>query len=145
MGSAASGAAAWPCRAVQRLRIYVPVAEASLQALLAGNRQALAQDPVLAEMHRIVREQPALGDFGIYDGVAEIGVGWETFAPTAAAQPTLGTAGETSVSPTVTLTTWIDPAAAPEAVEAALAALMQAHPWEVPVIELTETRMLLRR
>ncbi|MFX6201561.1 hypothetical protein ABTF50_19380, partial [Acinetobacter baumannii] len=62
MGSAASGAAAWPCRAVQRLRIYVPVAEASLQALLAGNRQALAQDPVLAEMHRIVREQPALGD-----------------------------------------------------------------------------------
>lgn len=136
---------AWPHRTVMRLRIYVPVAEASLQALLAGDRQALQHDPVLSEMHRIIRDQPALGDFGIYDGVAEIGLGWETFAPTADAQPTLGAAGETSVSPTVTLTTWIDPAAPADVVDAALAALMAAHPWEVPVMELTETRMLLRR
>ncbi|WP_408590007.1 hypothetical protein [Novosphingobium sp.] len=140
-----SGVLGWPSRAVTRLRIYVPVGESSLQALLAGDRKALQQDPVLAEMHRIIREQPALGDFGIYDGVAEIGLGWETFAPTDAAQPTLGAAGETSVSPTVTLTTWIDPAAPADVVEDALAALMAAHPWEVPVIELTETRMLLRR
>ena len=77
-------------------------------------------------------------------GVAEIGLGWETFAPSPAANPTLGSAGEVEHSPTVTLTTWIPASAPTEAVDAALAALMEAHPWEVPVIEVIETRLLVR-
>ncbi|EGD59549.1 hypothetical protein Y88_2593 [Novosphingobium nitrogenifigens DSM 19370] len=120
------------------------MAEATLAALIAGDRSALDRDPTFAAMQQVIRDEPALGDFGTYQGVAEIGLGWETFAPTPGANPTLGTPGETSVSPTVTLTTWINDLAAPEQIEAALAALLAAHPWEVPVIEMTETRMLVR-
>ena len=127
-----------------RVSVHVPVAAATLEALLAGDRAALEADPVMTRMLAILRAPGALGDFGVYHGVAEIGLGWETFAPSPAANPTLGSAGEVEHSPTVTLTTWIPASAPTEAVDAALAALMEAHPWEVPVIEVIETRLLVR-
>lgn len=128
-----------------RVSVHVPVAATTLEALLAGDRTALETDPVMAQMLAILRAPGALGDFGMYHGVAEIGLGWETFAPGPAANPTLGAAGEVEHSPTVTLTTWIPAEAPAEAVDAALAALMDAHPWEVPVIEVIETRLLVRK
>jgi hypothetical protein len=131
-------------KAALRVSVHVPVAAATLDALLAGDRSALEADPVMSRMLAILRAPGALGDFGIYHGVAEIGLGWETFAPSPAANPTLGAAGEVEHSPTVTLTTWIPAGAPAEAVDAALAALMDAHPWEVPVIEVIETRLLVR-
>lgn len=130
--------------AALRVSVHVPVAAETLAALLAGDRSALEEDPVMARMLAILRAPGALGDFGIYRGVAEIGLGWETFAPTPAANPTLGTAGEVHHSPTVTLTTWIPAAAPQDSIDAALAALMDAHPWEVPVIEVIETLLLVR-
>lgn len=131
-------------RTVRAVRIHVPVAAETLAALLGGDSAAMERDPVLSAMLAIVRAQPALGDFGLYNGVAEIALGWETFTPGPAAAPTLGAADETSFSPTVTLTTWIRAEAAEPEVEAALTALMAAHPWEVPVIEVTESRLLVR-
>jgi hypothetical protein len=131
-------------KAALRVSVHVPVAAATLDALLAGDRSALEADPVMSRMLAILRAPGALGDFGIYHGVAEIGLGWETFAPSPAANPTLGAAGEVEHSPTVTLTTWIPAGAPAEAVDAALAALMDAHSWEVPVIEVIETRLLVR-
>ena len=127
-----------------RVSVHVPVGADTLAALLAGDRMALEADPVMARMLAILRAPGALGDFGMYHGVAEIGLGWETFAPSPAARPTLGSAGEVEHSPTVTLTTWIPADAPAAAIDAALAALMEAHPWEVPVIEVLETRLLLR-
>ncbi|NML92615.1 hypothetical protein HHL27_02880 [Novosphingobium sp. TW-4] len=117
---------------------------ATLRALLAGEAGALESDPTLAAMLAIIREQSALGDFGLYHGVAEITLGWETFVPGPDASPTLGNAAETTFSPTVTLTTWIREGAAETDVETALDALMAAHPWEIPVIEVAESRLLLR-
>lgn len=131
-------------RRARRLTVHVPVSEATLAALLGGDRTAMDRDPVLAAMLQIIRDEPALGDFRVYNGVAEIMLGWETFAPTFAAKPTLGKAGEVQHSATVTLTTWIRDTATDAMVEAAYLALVQAHPWEVPVIEVTETRLLLR-
>ena len=127
-----------------RVAVHVPVAAETLAALLAGQRGALESDPVMARMLAILRAPGALGDFGIYHGVGEIGLGWETFAPSPDANPTLGSAGAVEHSPTVTLVSWIPSDAPAEAVDAALAALMDAHPWEVPVIEVTETRLLMR-
>jgi hypothetical protein len=127
-----------------RVAVHVPVAPATLAALLGGHRGALEDDPVMARMLAILRAPGALGDFGIYHGVAEIGLGWETFAPSPDANPTLGSAGAVEHSPTVTLVSWIPADAPPAAIDAALAALMDAHPWEVPVIEVTETRLLQR-
>lgn len=127
-----------------RVAVHVPVAAETLAALLAGNRGALEADPVMAKMLAILRAPGALGDFGVYHGVAEIGLGWETFAPAPDAKPTLGAAGQIEHSPTVTLVSWIPAEAPAEAIDTALAALMAAHPWEVPVIEVTETRLLVR-
>lgn len=127
-----------------RVAVHVPVAAETLSALLAGNRSVLESDPVMARMLAILRSPGALGDFGVYHGVAEIGLGWETFAPSPEANPTLGAAGKIEHSPTVTLVSWIPAEAPAEAIDTALAALMDAHPWEVPVIELTETRLLVR-
>jgi hypothetical protein len=127
-----------------RVAVHVPVAAETLAALLAGNRGALEADPVMARMLAILRAPGALGDFGVYHGVAEIGLGWETFAPSPDANPTLGAAGQIEHSPTVTLVSWIPAEAPPEAIDTALDALMDAHPWEVPVIEVTETRLLVR-
>ena len=131
-------------RKARAVRIHCPVATETLTALLSGDTTTLNRDPVLSAMLAVIREQPALGDFGLYNGVAEVALGWETFAPGPAAKPTLGASGEVALSPTVTLTTWIGEGTSDIAVEAALDALLAAHPWEVPVIELTETQVLLR-
>ena len=131
-------------RIVRSVRIHVPVAAATLRSLLAGEAGALESDATLATMLAIVREQSALGDFGLYHGVAEITLGWETFVPGPEASPTLGSEAETTFSPTVTLTTWIREGADEADVDTALDALMAAHPWEVPVIEIAESRLLLR-
>ena len=131
-------------RTARAVRIHVPVAPETLAAMLGGESAAMERDPVLSAMLAIVRAQPALGDFGLYNGVAEIALGWETFTPGPDAVPTLGAADETTFSPTVTVTTWLRDEAAQADVDAALAALMAAHPWEVPVIEVTESRLLLR-
>lgn len=133
-----------PMRNARSVRIHCPVAAETLAALLAGDGAAIERDPVLSAMLAIIRDHPALGDFGLYDGVAEVTPGWETFAPGPAATPTLGHSGATTISPTVTLTTWITEGAGQAALDAALAALLAAHPWEVPVIELTESRLVLR-
>jgi hypothetical protein len=131
-------------RKARAVRIHCPVTAETLSALLVGDKTALERDPVLSAMLTAIREQPALGDFGLYNGVAEVTLGWETFAPGPAATPTLGQPGEIAMSPTVTLTTWIGDGTSDVSVDAALTALLAAHPWEVPVIELTETQLLLR-
>lgn len=132
-------------RTVRAVRIHVPVVKPTLDALLAGDSTALESDPTLAAMLSIIRTETALGDFGLYHGVAEITLGWETFIPGPDASPTLGAAAQTSFSPTVTLATWIREGAAEADVDRALSALMAAHPWEIPVIEVTESRLLLRQ
>jgi hypothetical protein len=111
------------------------VAPATFAALLAGRCDALEQDTAAAAVLAAIRGA-GLGDFGRYTGVVEAGLGVEIFTPTAAAVPTLGAAGMTSHSPTLILTTWAD-ADAP-GLEAAIAAIVAAHPWEVPVIELSD-------
>ena len=131
-------------RAVTAIVIYCPCALASLQAFVAGDADALEHDPAVARMIAIIRAPNALGDFGVYQGVIEIGLGVETFIATAAAQPTLGTSDTPTWSPTVTLTTYVDQAVAEEDLERLLRELIAAHPWEVPVIEVRAARLAIR-
>lgn len=138
-------AASYHTRAARVLRLYCPVAPATLAALTAGDPAAIEHDPTLARMLAILRSPNPLGDFGLYTSVVEAAPGWELFTPGAAAQPTLGTPGAHQASPTVVLTVHIAADAPAAAVDAALAALLDAHPWEVPVIELAEVQLLLRR
>lgn len=129
-------------RKVWRLRVYCPVAASTLTRLIAGGNGE--DDPVLSAILAIVRDDNPLGDFGLYRGVVELHPGWESFEPTAGATPTLGTAGKRSLSPTVILTIHIPHDASEDQVHHALEAIMAAHPWEVPVIEMDETHLLER-
>lgn len=118
---------------VQVIRIHCPVSAIMLARLQAGEAAALADDPVLSAIVGMIRGSDVLGAIGPYRGVFELGFGLESFVPGAQAVPTTGRAGEATVVPTVVVKTY----AAQEAnLDAALAAIVAVHPWEVPVIEL---------
>lgn len=123
------------------VRIHCPVAPETLAAMQSGDGGALERDVTARALLAIIRGDNPLGRFGPYHGVVEIGLGWESFTPSPDAAPTLGHAGETTLSPTVILTTYADRDAD---IDDALAALMTAHPWEVPVIQVTEVDLLQR-
>lgn len=128
-------------RRVTAVKVHCPVSRETLAALLSGDAAALERDAIAAALLAVIRSDNALGDFGLYHGVAKIGIGWESFTPSPTATPTLGSAGATALSPTVVLTTY---APAEADIDEALGALMAAHPWEVPVIELAEVELLVR-
>jgi hypothetical protein len=115
------------------------VAPETFDALVAGRGAALEADPAAAAVLAAIRGA-GLGDFDRYAGVVEVALGIEVFTPTAAASPVQGRTGVTSHIPTVIMTTWADADSAE--LDAALAAIAAAHPWEVPVIELSQARML---
>jgi hypothetical protein len=126
------------------VRIHVPVRPGTLEAMLAGDPAAAEGDPVLAAMLGLIREGGVLGDFGLYTGVVEIAPGWESFCSGPDATPTLGSAGEASLSPTVILTTYAACAPDDPALLAMVERLLAAHPWEIPVIEVAPTRLVWR-
>lgn len=131
-------------RPARALRIYCPVAAATLHALVAGDLATVERDPVLAAMLAIVRAENPLGDFGLYRAVVSLAPGWELFVPAPDARPTLGAADTPTASPTVILTLYL-PADAPQtAVAAAVDAVVAAHPWETPVIEFADVQLVTR-
>ncbi len=128
-------------RWVRDIRVYCPVAPATFAALMAGEAIAVEDDPTAATLLAILRTSP-LGDFGRYREVVELAIGYEGFRPGEGAVPTLGAVGQASWSPTVILTAIYDA----EADISALAdALLAAHPWDVPVIAVSEPYRLLVR
>lgn len=131
-------------RAVRVLRIYCPIDRKTSVLLMSGELSSIDRTSALGAILEIVRGDNPLGDFGLYKSVVELSSGWEMFTPGADAQPALGAAGRTEASPTAILTVYIPADAADDAVSSAIDAIMAAHPWEVPVIELGETLLLTR-
>jgi hypothetical protein len=131
-------------RRARAIRIHCPIEESSLRAFLVGDGGAIERDPAAGRVLAIIRASNPLGDFGLYEGVVEIGAGFESFVPTAAARPAMGASGSATLSPTAILTTFVAEDAPADAVEAALAQILDAHPWEVPVIESYWTELLER-
>lgn len=95
-------------------------------------------------MLAIVQDHGVLGDFGSYRSVVELATGWELFTPGPDAKPALGMAETSTASPTAILTLHIPSDTAEDAVSAALSAIVAAHPWEVPVIEITPSSLVTR-
>jgi len=128
-------------RWVREIRVYCPVAPTTLSALIAGDPGTVERDETAAPLLAILRTPP-FGDFGRYREVVELALGYEGFRPGEGAVPTLGAVGEASWSPTVILTAMYDAAAD---VDALADRLLAAHPWDVPVIAVSEPyRMLVR-
>ncbi len=131
-------------RAARKLTVRCPVSAETFRLLVMGQADAAERDVTLGKMLALIRGDNPLGDFGIYTGVVEIGLGFESFVPGARAKPAQGEAGGVSMVPTVTLTTYISHDAREEPVTIALAQLIALHPWEIPVIEFAPVELLGR-
>ncbi|WP_458112749.1 hypothetical protein M1D88_00860 [Arthrobacter sp. R1-13] len=123
---------------VRKLRIHWPIEREILARLAAGETQVFEEDPRMAAFLAVLREMPELGDFGMYHHVFESGLGFEGFTVGEGANPTMGTVGERSVSPTFLLTTYIDADLSDDAVGRIVERVVAIHPWEVPVLEVSE-------
>ena len=124
-------------KSLRKLRVHWPIAVESFARLAKGDAEAFKDDSGLVALLQAVSESPALGDFGNYRHVFESGLGFEGFTCTEGANPTLGQVGQRTISPTLVFTTYFDAALDDAAVERFLQCIVDIHPWEVPVIELT--------
>jgi hypothetical protein len=131
-------------RTVKVLRLSWPVAAGTFAALMSGDATALETDPWFAKLLGPLRASNPLGDFGAYQAVAEVSPCWELFKPTPEARPTLGEPDAAQVSTNLMVTVHVLGNTSEEQFEALLDALMAGHPWEVPVIEVSEVRLLVR-
>ena len=125
-------------RAARKVRIHCPLDQDTFARLLKGDLAALEKDPVAARILSVIRAPNPLGDFDVYQGVFEVSLGVEGFTAALGANPAMGAPGATTLSPTAIITTYVDVAADAVEVAAALDALVRAHPWETPVIEISE-------
>lgn len=154
MGTAGSGAgsegraglkaAVQPYRKVRVIRVSWPVAPSTLKSVLAGNAAAVNDDPALAPLLAILRAENCLGDFGLYRAVAEVSPCLELFEAQQGARPTLGEAGQAQASTNLMVTIHADARVSQAVFDRAVAELVAAHPWEVPVIEVSEAAIALR-
>jgi hypothetical protein len=85
---------------------------------------------------------PEFGALGPYRNVYEVSGGHETFTPGTDARPSLGAAGKTSTTASVVVTTYLPRPVSEVRLAELVAALAAAHPWELPVIEVCEVRVL---
>lgn len=125
-------------KSVRKLRVHWPIASESFSRLANGDLDAFQDEAGIMALLQALSESPDLGDFGSYRHVFESGLGFEGFTCTERANPTFGQVGQRTISPTLVFTTYFDPALDNTAVERFLQLIVDIHPWEVPVIELTE-------
>lgn len=133
-----------PRRKVRVLRLSWPVEPLTLAALQSGSGDALEADPSFAKLLAALRADNPLGDFGLYQAVAEVSPCWELFQPQGGAVPTLGAAGQSQISTNLMVTIHVDAEVPEDAFELILNWLVAIHPWEVPVIEISNAELALR-
>jgi hypothetical protein len=122
---------------VRKLRVHWPISTETFAQIAGGGTEALKDDKGLATLLRAVEQFQDLGDFGNYKHVFESGLGFEGFTCSAGATPTLGEVGEQTFSPTFVYTTYFNAALEDAVVERFLRQIVDIHPWELPVIEVT--------
>lgn len=124
-------------KSVRKLRVHWPISAETFVRIAAGDVEALKKDRGLTMLLQVVEQVQDLGDFGNYKHVFESGVGFEGFTCAAGATPTLGEVGEQTFSPTFVYTTYFNAALDEAVVGQFVRQIVDIHPWELPVIELT--------
>lgn len=122
-------------RSAQKVTIHCPISAETLRRLTGGDLEAIERDPAAAAILAVIRASDQLGDFDLYKGVFEVSLGLEGFTSTERANPTSGQPGERALSPTAIISTYVDPAVSAPELAMVIDALVLAHPWETPVIE----------
>lgn len=130
-------------RPAKVLKVHWPISQGTMGRLVAGEIP-LEPGGDLEAVFILVNEHEALGDFGIYRSVLEIVAGWELFTPGASSKPSFGEVGSNATSPTAIITIYIPADIPTDLISAAIDAIVEAHPWEVPVIESYETELIVR-
>lgn len=124
-------------KSVRKVRVHWPVATETFSRLAKGDADAFKDEAGIVALLQALSESPDLGNFGNYRHVFEAGLGFEGFTCAEGAKPTLGQVGQRTISPTLVLTTYFDALLDDVAVDRFLQRIVDIHPWEVPVIELT--------
>ena len=124
-------------KAVRKLRIHWPIPLDTMTQLASGDLGALESDPGIASLLQALTATPELGGFGNYHHVFESSAGFEGFTVAEGANPTLGSVGQRTISPTFVFTTYFDDSLPDQAVHELVQRIVDIHPWEVPVIEVS--------
>lgn len=122
---------------VRKLRIHWPISVETMTQLADGQLQALESDAGIASLLDALTSTPELGGFGNYHHVFESSAGFEGFTVAEGANPTLGRVGQRTISPTFVFTTYFDDSLDDAAVQQLVQTIVDIHPWEVPVIEVS--------
>ena len=122
---------------VRKLRVHWPISAETFVRINTGEVEALQKDRGVATLLQAVEKFQDLGDFGNYKHVFESVVGFEGFSCAAGATPTLGEVGKQTFSPTFVYTTYFSADLGDAVVEQFVREIVDIHPWELPVIELT--------
>ncbi|MEU1179727.1 hypothetical protein ABZ464_19095 [Streptomyces sp. NPDC005820] len=124
-------------RTVRTVKVYWPVGAETLAACARGDLDVLRSDESFAALLRVLETSPELGDFGVYGDVFEVALGAEGFTVRPGARPALGAVGGRFLSSTLAVTTYVDATTDDDDLTHTLTRLIDAHPWEIPVIELS--------
>lgn len=124
-------------KSVRKLRIHWPIPVETMTRLGRGELSALEADAGIARLLDALKSAPELGGFGNYHHVFESSAGFEGFTVAEGANPTLGNVGQRTISPTFVFTTYFDAALDEDDVRRLVRKIVQIHPWEVPVIEVS--------
>jgi hypothetical protein len=124
-------------KAVRKLRIHWPIPIETMTQLASGDLEALESDAGIASLLQALTATPELGGFGNYHHVFESSAGFEGFTVAEGANPTLGSVGQRTISPTFVFTTYFDDSLSNQAVHELVQRIVDIHPWEVPVIEVS--------
>jgi hypothetical protein len=124
-------------KAVRKLRIHWPIPLDTMTRLASGDLGALESDAGIASLLQALTATPELGGFGNYHHVFESSAGFEGFTVAEGANPTLGSVGQRTISPTFVFTTYFDDSLSDQAVHELVQRIVDIHPWEVPVIEVS--------
>ncbi|BCW50307.1 hypothetical protein [Arthrobacter sp. StoSoilB13] len=124
-------------KAVRKLRIHWPIPLDTMTQLASGDLGALESDAGIASLLQVLTATPELGGFGNYHHVFESSAGFEGFTVAEGANPTLGSVGQRTISPTFVFTTYFDDSLPDQAVHELVQRIVDIHPWEVPVIEVS--------
>ncbi len=128
--------------AAKRITVHCPASDAAQAAFLAGNLERLESEPPFDALFSVLRGHVEFGCIGPYRSVFELSLGRETFVPGPGADPTAGTLDERASVGTLRVTTYVPGDTGAPRLAELVAMLAEAHPWELPVIELANVDIL---
>jgi hypothetical protein len=123
-------------KAFWKIKIYVPNILSPESRAIEEISQKTAR--VSSKIITAIRSIPGAGEVGKYSGLYEVDVGFEGYQPEKGASPRYGKIGEGAIIGKSTIITYLDRVRGERVLDDLVNAIVNAHPWEHPVIEITD-------